>query len=270
MSSILRVAVVLTLGTGVMAAAQENPLIGSWKLNPEESDITGRTVVVKQMGPDELEVTLEGKPYTVKLDGKERPSLFGYTEAWTKTGDNQWRSVVTLNGKPISTDTYRLSANGKTLTLTSTGERADGGRFEDQVTYRRAEPAESPTGTSGGAAVGLAGTWKGEDFSSKSPGTLEITASGPDGITMRTPMWATEANVKFDGKDHPITSPMLPAGFTVSMTRSGPKEVEASYKQDGKLVWTSTWTVSPDGRKLTVVERVPGQAGMTKSVFDRQ
>lgn len=275
MSSILRITVVLMLATGAGAAAQDNPLIGSWKLNPAESDAKGRSLAVKQITPDEIEIRTEGQSYRATLDGKPRPALYGYTEAWTKAGDNEWQSVTTLDGRPISTDTYRLSPDGRTLTLTSRGEKANGGRFEDQVTFTRAEATPSvATGTAGGSrgsgAGSLEGTWKGEDYTTTSPGTIELAPNGPDGIHFSIPKWGSKASVKFDGKDYPFTSPMLPAGFTMSMTRTGDRTFEITYKQDGKPTGTSTWTISPDGKRMTILEQVPGQRGASKSVLERQ
>lgn len=273
MKNLLRatiVTIVLSLAASVVTLAKDNPLAGTWKFNPDKSDFSGEQLTIKQVGPDEMEISAYGRSYRFRLDGQQVPAFFGYEAAWTRTGENMWQSVVTLKGKQIGTDIYRLSPDGKTLTVTASGTNAQGTPFEETMVYRRSESADVPTGTAGGTEAGLAGNWKGEDFTSKAPGMIEIQPDGDEGITIRMPAWGTQASVKFDGKDYPMTGEMMPPGLTLSLTRTGPSNFDATYKQDGKVVWTAKWTVSEDGETLTVVERVPGAEGENKAVFERQ
>lgn len=270
MKRIACAAIVLAIAAIATIAAQENPLIGSWKLNLARSDFAGQTMALKQVAPDEMEMTAEGQTFRFKLNGEKAPGMFGYTTSWTKTGENTWESVVTVNDKTVSTDTYTLSPDGKTLTLTSKGTKPNGEPFEEKVTYQRAESATTPTGTSGKmGAVGFAGEWKSMEFKTDSPGTLQFEANGEDGLTVKLVEWGSTASAKFDGKDYPASGPTLPAGFTVSMKRISPRSVEIAFKKDGKPVMTNLYTVSTDGKTLTAEERMTGSKRPTTIVFDR-
>lgn len=59
-----------------------------------------------------------------------------------------------------------------------------------------------------------------------------------------------EYTCKYDGKEVPISNSFL---WQVSVKRIDARTTERSGKVDGKVVETSTRTVSPDGQTLTIV-----------------
>jgi hypothetical protein len=82
---------------------------------------------------------------------------------------------------------------------------------------------------------------------------LTLEASG-DGIKSTTRTWrnAVAADVTytagFDGKDYPTAAP----GATVAFKRVNPTTLERTAKLSGNLAETQTWSVSADGRTLTI------------------
>jgi hypothetical protein len=61
----------------------------------------------------------------------------------------------------------------------------------------------------------------------------------------------------FDGKDYPTAA----AGTTVSFKRVNARTVERTAKLMGNVAETATWTVSADGRTLTIVTKGTDTAG---------
>jgi hypothetical protein len=61
-----------------------------------------------------------------------------------------------------------------------------------------------------------------------------------------------EYTAKYDGQDNPITNSFL---WTVSLKRINARTTERSGKVNGQVVETSTRTVSPDGKTLTIVTK---------------
>jgi hypothetical protein len=110
-------------------------------------------------------------------------------------------------------------------------------------------------------AKAFAGTWELDRFKSvydpigTAPErrilTLEATA---DGIKSTTRTWraSVAADVTytagFDGKDYPTAA----AGATVAFKVVNPTTVERTAKLNGAVAETQTWTVSPDGKTLTI------------------
>jgi len=58
-----------------------------------------------------------------------------------------------------------------------------------------------------------------------------------------------EYSAKYDGKENPITNSFL---WTVSVKRINARTTERTGKVNGQVVETSTRTVSPDGKTLTI------------------
>jgi hypothetical protein len=113
----------------------------------------------------------------------------------------------------------------------------------------------------GQAAKAFAGTWELDRFKSTydpistAPErrilTLEATA---DGIKSTTRTWRNAVandvtyTAGFDGKDYPTAA----AGATVAFKVLNPTTVERTAKLKGTVAETQTWSVSADGKALTI------------------
>ena len=142
---VLASAVVLSLVASGVSLAQENPFVGTWKLDVAKSKYSGekppqsatRTVVAQGDG---LKVTnqgvsADGNPtgysYTTNLDGKDSP-ISGTgpngadTAAVTRVDANTVTVIVKKAGKTLDTVRTVVSKDGKVTTITGKGMNAQG------------------------------------------------------------------------------------------------------------------------------------------------
>jgi hypothetical protein len=256
----VRTAVFLAvLAAAVSLAAADLPWVGQWKINVASSSFGEWTVTYADVGAGEMQATMDGMTMKFKMDGKDYPDPWGGTSAWKQVDPSSWETVNKLKGKVLSTDARRLSADGKTLTVTSKGTRPDGKAFDDEYVYAR---------VSGGP--GLGGKWKSSKVSYSGPSVVDISAYESDGLALRVADWGVSWNAKFDGKDNPVKGPNVPDGFTIALKKTGPKSLEYVQKQNGKELYKGTWTVSDDGKTITIVDAAVGTNEKTTSVYDRQ
>lgn len=241
------------------ALGADLPYAGKWKLNIAKSDFGETTVTYAQTASGQMQFTAVGQSYTFQVDGKDYPALFGRTAAWKKLDANTWETTITQSGKLLSTDTTRLSADGKTLTVNSKGPKPAGGTFDATTVYER---------VSGGP--GLEGKWKTKNVKSSAPTVLELAASGTDGLTLKIPDFQVTCDAKFDGKDYPATGPTVPPGLTLAMQKAGARSIEMTEKQNGKTLFKLTFTVSADGKTLTEAGVAAGVDEKIKAVYERQ
>jgi hypothetical protein len=137
---------VLCLAVPGMMLAQDNPALGTWKLNAEKSKYNGipapksltRTVAADG---DSVKYSFEGTGadgaalqygFTVKYDGKDNPVTgsgmpYGADHiAIKRIGPNKFSATLKKGGKIAGTSTSVVSKDGKTVTLTAKGTDADG------------------------------------------------------------------------------------------------------------------------------------------------
>ncbi|HXJ44197.1 MAG TPA: hypothetical protein VNH18_33225 [Bryobacteraceae bacterium] len=238
------------------AMAADLPYAGKWKVNLARSDFGQTTVTFENLPSGEWQSSAFGVTYKFKMDGKDYPDSMGGTAAWKAVDANTWELVAKANGKVTETDTFKLGADGKTLTDNVRQMKADGGSIESTAVYER---------VSGGPS--LAGKWKTKKVSGAS-GMVEMTASGTDGLVFKDPDMGMSCDAKLDGKDYPCTGPMLPPGFTVAMKKVA-QALDLTVKKDGKPFFKGTYTVSADGRSMTEIGEATNGGDKIKIVFDR-
>jgi len=135
---------VAVLSVGVWA--DDNPLIGKWKVNLAKTKYNVGTppksqVITYDMVGDALRLTAEvdnaqghqTNSYTAKYDGKDYPftstardAVKGQTVRLKRMDANTTQRTTYFNGKQIGTVTEVVSKDGKTLTRTQKGVNAQG------------------------------------------------------------------------------------------------------------------------------------------------
>jgi hypothetical protein len=247
----------LLLCTIVSAAlAADLPYAGKWKVNLAKSDFGQTTVTLESLPGGEWQSTAFGVTYKFKMDGKDYPDSMGGTAAWKAVNANTWELVAKANGKVTETDTFKLGADGKTLTQNGKMMKLDGSSIESTTVYER---------VSGGPSIG--GKWKTQKVSGGS-GIVEMLASGTDGLMFKDPDMGMSCDAKLDGKDYPCSGPMLPPGFTLAMKKAE-RSLEVTVKKDNKPFFQGTYTVAADGKSMTEIG-IPTNGGEKfKVVFDR-
>jgi hypothetical protein len=243
--------------TGLVAA--QPPYAGKWKMNPAKSDFGQTTIAYEQTPSGEMQATAAGQTYKFKMDGKDYPAVFGADAAWTSLSPTSWQTIWKLNGKVLSTDTLTLSADGKTLTVTTKGTKPNGETIDDTVVSER---------ISGGP--GLTGKWKTKNIKSSSPNVMEFAPSGTDGLTFKIVDMQLSCDTKLDGKDHPCSGPTLGPGWTVAFANKGARALDMTIKNNGKVLFNMSYTVSADGKTLTEHGTATGTNEKTTVVYDRQ
>jgi hypothetical protein len=251
--------VVVTMAATIVVAASDFPYAGKWKMNPAKSDLGETTVTYEQLPSGEMQATAAGQSYRFKMDGKDYPAVFGGEAAWTALGPATWQTVWKLKGKVLTTDTVTLSADGKTLTVNTKGTKPNGEAIDDTIVYDRV-----------GGGPALAGKWKTKNMKSASPNVLEFTPSGADGLAFKIVDLGLSCDAKLDRRDHPCSGPMLGPGWTVAFANQGARGLDMTVKNDGKVMFNMSYTVSADGKTLTEHGTASGTTEKTKVVYDRQ
>jgi hypothetical protein len=243
----------------VSTAVAQNPFTGTWKLNQEKSQLAGDTM---KFGPAEggaLELTTGGTTYSFLADGNNYRMPSGDLAAWKQTSPDSWTTdYKKIDGKLLSTDTWKLSSDSNNLTVTSSGTKPNGDSFTDTEEYVRT------TGTSG-----LMGSWKSTEVKLSSPSELGIEGSGPDGLLFKIAALKASCVARFDGKEMAVEGPDIPTGLRVSLARTGPYGFRMVQKLNGSVVSTSQYTVSEDGKTMIEVGNAPGDPPQTM-IWEKQ
>jgi hypothetical protein len=147
------IALLAVVGSSVLLA-QDNPLVGTWKLNlakskfdpgPAPKSLT-RTVAAQGDG---VKYTFEGvgadgKPlaygFSVKFDGKDNPIAGSIpsgadTISAKRIDSNTFEATLKEGGKVMGTSKVSVSKDGKVTTVDSTGTNAAGANTHDVQVY---------------------------------------------------------------------------------------------------------------------------------------
>jgi hypothetical protein len=240
------------------AAAAQSPLAGTWKFNPEKSQLTGGTIHFASAGEGMVRVTSGGQSYAFKPDGSDTTTPMGNTAEWKKIDDNTWQQVLKKGSTDLGTNTYKLSDDGKTMTLTSEGKKPNGDAFHDTSTYSRTSETK-----------GFFGNWKSTKVDVSSANGYEIKDNGDGSLLWTLPDYHATVNIKPDGKDYPATGPTVPDGMTLSLTKNGTRSFVLIEKLKGKPIYKGTETVSSDGKTLTEFGSPAGVHEPVKSIYDK-
>ncbi len=237
-------AVVLWLLPAMLFA--QSPFDGTWKTNMAESKLSQKPVVFSvNNGMYDCD-SCATKIKNLKADGQDQP-VAGQpydTLAVQVVDANTLHFTAKKAGKPTFDAVRTASADGKTLTVSSTNYPADGSasyKAESKWTRVSKGPAGS-NATSGG--------WRVQNVNEDASGLTTTWKGGGDSLSMSTPT-GESWEAKLDGKEYPVKG--IYANETVSVKPKGDRSVEVTYKRDGKLWSVEKITVSPDGKTMTTV-----------------
>ena len=238
-----------------MVASADSPFDGTWvgKLDSATFDKKPDVVLVDKGMYQNSGFT---PPVKVKADGTDQPvagHAYFDTLAVKVLGPDSVELTMKKAGKVSYVNTTTVAADGKTATLKwsdQTGTSPATGEYSmDRV----------KSGPKGSNAV--SGSWRAgkiEDASANG-NTLTFKATA-DGMTMSTPT-GQSYDAKFDGKYYLTAGD--PGQTMVSLKKVSAHTMVETDKRLGKVVWTGTWTVNPDGKSMSVVwqEKLSGHTG---------
>jgi len=237
----------------------ESPFVGTWKLDARLS----QSVVTFEPGPEgTIRYLLGGSNlrYTFATDGIHQIlNPLGKGHVIGKQIDSStWQMTrYKETGEALGTDTWRVAPDGQTITATETSAIANNQSMTMVL--------ERISGTSG-----LFGAWKLQSSGISYPSGFEIQPYGDDGLALLSIEYNATCRAKFDGKDSPCVGPAIPPEMTLGLKQTGPRTFEATSKQNGKLLFTDKYVVSPDGRFLAN-ESIPDGSNVPLGwVYDRQ
>ena len=144
--------VVVVLAAGSLLLAQDNPFVGTWKLNVGKSKYNpgpapqSQTRTWDAMGMVMVNgVNAAGKQmsygYTIKDDGKEYPTMGAIPNtadkiSSKKTDANTYEATFTKAGSQVETTTFKVSDGGKTLTIHAKG-KSPAGEFDNLQVWEK-------------------------------------------------------------------------------------------------------------------------------------
>lgn len=251
------IATALLMGASLFGA--DDPFVGTWKLNKDQSQVTGQREEIKDLGGNKYEFKFGDITQTIALDGADHPNTMGGgTWAIKQDGPDKWTETDKHGGKVTSTSTWTLSDGGNTFTSQTKGTRPDGTTYTESFTAKR---------ISGGP--GLPGVW--ESTNSQFAATdWVIKPYGTDGLSFASPADKEHMEIKFDGKDYPDHGPRVAPGSMSSGKRVDQHTIEMTDKVKAKVVDTAEMKVSDDGKTLTVTVHNAGVEKPLTFVYDRQ
>jgi hypothetical protein len=250
----LSAALPIFLGVGAATAAAQTPFAGTWKLNQEKSQLGGDTMKFGPAQDNSIEMVAGGMTYSFRTDGNNYAMPTGNIASWRQTGPDSWTTEYrTTSGKLLSSDHWKLSADGKGLNVVSSGVKASGDLYTDTVDYVRTE----------GSGESLNGTWKSSSVKLGSPGDLVIEVSGLYALTLKIPASNASCRATLDWKEAPCEGPEVPTGLRIALTRTGPYSMKMVQNLNGKTISSWAFTASDDGKTLTEVGGTPGDPPAT-------
>lgn len=146
-------AIALTISLVFVSVAlgfQDNPNMGTWKLNETKSKFAGKArnhTVVYEAAGDQIKVTVDGvdengaavhNEWTGKFDGKDYPltgDATGDVRSYRMINKSTLALTAKKNGKATLTGRIVVSRDGKTRTVTTTATDAQGKKVTNVAVY---------------------------------------------------------------------------------------------------------------------------------------
>src|ERR1035437_6353959 len=109
------------LAAAATLAAADASYIGKWKMNVAKSDFGDTTMTFAPAPAGGMQMTVDGQTYTFKTDGKDYDGMFGSKMSWKAIDASNWEATNKMGAKVLSTDTYKVAPDGKSLSMVSKG-----------------------------------------------------------------------------------------------------------------------------------------------------
>jgi len=243
----------------VGALAADDSFVGKWKFDPDKSQLTGLDYKIEDAGGGQYRFAFGDDVETLTLDGRGHVTKFGDTWSIKTTGPSSWESTMKRDGKVTSKAKWSISEDGQTFTSTEENMRPDGSTGRSEATMKR---------TAG--TTGLAGSWESASVKIMSPTSMEIAKWQGEGYSRTSPAYKEHLNFKLDGKEYTPVGPRVPKGTTVTASKTDDRNIELTYKLNGKTTETDKWELSADGKTLTQTVTYPGVSKPEIDVYDRK
>jgi hypothetical protein len=228
---------------------------GQWDLDAEKSSILGPTFVISMIQAGMYHLDAGTLIYSFACDGKKYPTTPNRFISCTQKDPSVIDSISTVDGSVVETDHWKLSTDGKSLSITTTPATppVNAMRSTEKVFARIGE------------SIGFAGAWK--PFGNRHR-TLLLALRG-DTLHFAHLETGDYADIRMDGSDAPLLGVSGPLGTTVALKPSGSHEFLTQQKVQGRLVNEGSLKLASDGQTLIEEEWVPGSNQKSKLVYER-
>lgn len=164
------------------------------------------------------------------------------------------------NGNLTSRNVRTISADGKTMTLTTHIIENSLTSIETKV-YARTSRESS----------GLPGSWKAVSVKSETPDVMEIQVLADGTITFHELVPDYHFSAKLDGRDYAITGTNANPKLRASFRRLADGTIEQTVKNGDKPFQLITWTLSRDGHSIDQTSKAIGPDGpVSTNLYRRQ
>jgi hypothetical protein len=228
------------------AAAAQSPFDGTWKIDMKTAKYGSKpdTVLLKD---GVYECSTCTPPVKVKADGTDQKvtgSPYFDTAAIKIINDHSIQETDKKNGKVVITQVTVVAADGKT----ATGEFTDSSNTNSAPVVGKGTMTRVAPGPSGSHAV--SGQWRMDKADAISDNALTFTLK-MEGDTVHVTSPTGQSYVaKLDGPDAPYKGD--PGITTVSLKRIDKNTFEETDKRDGKALYVGRYTLSADGKSMTM------------------
>jgi hypothetical protein len=245
--------------SGLMASS--DPFVGTWVYNAERSPKPTITYGIKDLGGDRYALTgSSGETTEIKADGVSIKSPSGATVSFKKLDDHTWQ-MDRIDSRTMNR-TYTVSSDDKTLQLVDVFTMPDGGQEKTTTVYTRTSPGKS-----------IFGEWKSvslEDKVSGPPEKLIIAPYGKDGLSLTSTSNKHRTDMLFDGRQYFDIAPDGTKGDSSSGKRISDHVIQMQDQIKGKPDSTTEYTVSDDGKTLTIVSKPIKTSAVFTSIWDKE
>ncbi len=245
--------------TGALWAAND-PFCGEWKLDAEKSTLH-EVMRIEDLGANTYKIISGNVSDTIIADGTDQPSRFGQTTSITSEGPRVWKMVNKKDSAVIGSMIHTLSPDGKTQIIEGNEFKPDGSTPGFRIQLKRV-----------GTGSSWAGTWVITDAIARSSFGAEtwiIERYQGNGLTFNSPADESTLSMKFDGRDYKATGPTMAPGATSAGKRVNSHRLVMTGKDKGEVMARTTFTVSLDGKTLTVQVWQTGQPQPLEMVYDK-
>ena len=254
-------AAALAAATTAPCLAADSPWNGTWKLNQSRSQLTGDTFTLSDLGDGRIHYTNGATmDFDFACDGKDYTTIGDQSMACTRASDTTEDMVLKDKGVVISKTHRDLSADGKTLTSTTSGTQPDGTAYTYTTvsTHLSSEP-------------GMMGKWKRVKSENSASDVMVIKVTPPDAIHWEIPGYKESIDGKMDGTPIAVVGPRATDGLSISFKMAGPSRLTYELKLKDKTMNEGEQVLSADGKTLTDTSWVPGKPNEKEiEVYEKQ
>ena len=238
---------VLAMLTPLMSFSQ-SAFTGTWRFSPQSAQFSGKPISfslqngVYRCGScvPKIETQADGKDH--ERSGSPYSDMISVREV----DDHTIEMITKKAGKVVGKSTDTVSPDGETLVTEWSFVSENGQEGHGKSTSKRLAPA--PAG-----ANKASGSWQPQKIDSASDTVLTVTFKATDDGLSMSDLTGDSYDAKFDGKDYPYKGD--PGTTSVSLKKIDAHTIEEIDKRQGKVIFISRMTLTPDGQSMNIVNK---------------